>query len=358
MTEVSRSADKREPLLAVDHLCKTFAPRQAWIKRGSSKPIRAVDDVSFTIADGETFGLVGESGCGKTTVLRCLMRAIEPTSGGIHFRSEGSGTVDLAKLSRRQLRPLRHEMQLIFQNPFTSLNPRMRLFDIIGDPLLVGGMSSRKQRIARVGELLELVGLPPQYMWRFAHAFSGGERQRIGIARALAPKPRLLVGDEPVSALDVSVQAQVLNLLRDLQQKFKLTLLLVSHDLGVVRHLCDRVAVMYLGKIVETAPTEALFTSPKHPYTSALLSAAPIADPRIRTASQILPGDVPSPADPPSGCYFHPRCSFAIEACSSTSPSLESVEPGRHAACLRSSEWAAVPEFNQPAANSGAWAQS
>jgi peptide/nickel transport system ATP-binding protein len=339
MADHAATADEQTPLLSVEHLAKFFVPRRRWFGRQDTRPIRAVDDVSFTIADGETFGLVGESGCGKTTVLRCLLRALKPSGGGIRFRSRSSGVVDLANLSHRQLRPLRREMQLIFQNPFTSLNPRMRLLDIIGDPLLVGGMASRKQRIHRVSELLELVGLQSEYMWRYAHAFSGGERQRVGIARALALQPRLIVADEPVSALDVSVQAQILNLLRDLQQRFKLTLLLVSHDLGVVRHLCDRVAVMYLGKIVETATTETLFTKPRHPYTAALLSSAPPADPRQPLTVKILPGEVPSPADPPSGCYFHPRCQFAATACSSTTPALEIFSPGHEVSCLRANEW-------------------
>ena len=336
------SADA-SPLLAVEHLRKVFALRRGWFERGDSPPIRAVDDVSFSIANGETLGLVGESGCGKTTVLRCLLRAIDPTEGSIRFRRQTGAVVDLARLGHRQLRPLRSEIQMIFQNPFTSLNPRMRLIDIVGDPLLVNGMASRKARAARVGELLELVGLPSQYMRRYAHAFSGGERQRIGIARALALQPRLIVADEPVSALDVSVQAQVLNLLRELQQRLKLTLLLVSHDLRVVRHLCDRVAVMYLGRIVETAPTDSLFTAPRHPYTAALLSSAPSTDPRVRSALQVLPGEVPNPASPPSGCHFHPRCRLAIERCPEIVPTSETIAADHQVTCLRAHEWSRVP---------------
>ena len=336
--------EEQPPLLNVDRLRKSFAPRSRWFRRGDVQPVRAVDDVSFTIADGETFGLVGESGCGKTTVLRCIMRAVDPTGGAIRFRTGVGATVDLASLSRRQLRPLRSQMQMIFQNPYTSLNPRMRLLDIVGEPLLVGGMKNRLQRIHRVAELLDLVGLPPLYMWRYAHAFSGGERQRIGIARALALEPRLILADEPIAALDVSIQAQVLNLLRDLRQPLNLAMLFVSHDLGVVRHICDRVAVMYLGKIVEIAPTETLFNTPRHPYTSALLSAVPAVDPRLRSELRVLPGEVPSPASPPSGCYVHPRCHMALNACSINQPLLETLEPNHEAACLRAREWPTAPK--------------
>lgn len=343
MTASERTTPEPTPLLAVERLQKFYAPRPGWLGRGQGAPLRAVDDVSFTLLEGETFGLVGESGCGKTTVLRCIMRAIDPTAGSIRFRTRSAATYDLAALSRRQLRPLRHEVQMIFQNPFTSLNPRMRLFDLVGEPLLVGGLKNRRERIRRVAELLEMVGLPPQYMWRYAHAFSGGERQRIGIARALAPQPRLLVADEAVSALDVSIQAQVLNLLLDLKRRLGLTLLFVSHDLSVVRLVCDRVAVMYLGKIVETAPTETLFQAPRHPYTAALIAAAPVADPRRRSSWKILPGEVPSPAQPPTGCHFHPRCEFAAEDCSATPPTLQTVAGKHQVACLRAQEWTAVP---------------
>ena len=326
------------PLLSVEHLQKLYQPRASWIGHSSTSTIRAIDDISFSIEKGEIFGLVGESGCGKTTALRCILRAINPTSGKILFTTP-RGPIDLTKLSHKQLRPLRSQMQMIFQNPFTSLNPRMRLFDLIGDSLLVHGMTSRQQRIARVAELLELVGLPSQYMWRYPHALSGGERQRIGIARALAPKPQLIVADEPVSALDVSVQAQILNLLRALQQQLNLTLLLVSHDLRVVRHLCDRVAVMYLGRIVETAPTELLYRNPRHPYTAALLASIPPADPRLRTELRVLSGEVPSPESPPSGCCFHPRCQYAAANCTNTVPALEPLALQHYVACLYANEW-------------------
>jgi len=246
--------------------------------------------------------------------------------------------VDVTKLASDQLRPLRREMQMIFQDPFASLNPRMNLLDLVGEPLLVNGVANRKERSDRVADLLRLVGLRPEYMRRFPHAFSGGQRQRIVIARALALNPRLVVADEPVSALDVSVQAQVLNLLLDLQEQLKLTYLFVAHDLSVVRHISDRVAVMYVGRIVEMSPTDELFLAPKHPYTAALLSAVPVADPRIRSKMQPLEGDVPSPSNPPSGCHFHPRCPFATELCRQQAPDLEEVQPNHFVACHRQAE--------------------
>jgi peptide/nickel transport system ATP-binding protein len=294
--------------------------------------VRAVDDVSFTVQEGETLGLVGESGCGKTTTARCILRAVEPSGGQILYRS-GNGIIDLAPLSTAELMPLRKEIQMIFQDPFGSLNPRMTLFDNVGEPLLVNGMRARRERMDRVAELLRLVGLRPEFMHRFPHAFSGGQRQRIGIARALATNPRLVVADEPVSALDVSVQAQVLNLLLELQSRLRLTFLFVAHDLSVVRHICDRVAVMYVGQLVELAPTAALFDRPLHPYTAALMRAVPVPDPRISGADGVLPGEVPSPAAPPSGCYFHPRCAFAQEKCREQVPALREVTPGHLARC-------------------------
>jgi peptide/nickel transport system ATP-binding protein len=248
--------------------------------------------------------------------------------------------VNLAKLSPGQMRPLRSEIQLIFQDPYTSLNPRMRVFDIVGEPLMIHGMTNRAERTDRVAELLRLVGMRPEYMQRFPHAFSGGERQRIGIARALALNPRLVVADEPVSALDVSVQAQVLNLLLELQEQLQLTYLFVAHDLSVVKHITNRVAVMYVGKIVEVAPTERLFAFPKHPYTAALLSAVPVADPRRRGQMIELAGEVANPANPPTGCYFHPRCPFAIDRCKVEVPDLREVEPGRYVSCHRAEELA------------------
>ncbi len=277
--------------------------------------VRAVDDVSFDIRRGETLALVGESGCGKTTTSRCILRAITPTAGEILFQSDDGNVVDVATLPRERLRALRPQMQMIFQDPYSSLNPRMTILNIVGEPLLVNGVQNRQERIDRVEELLKLVGLRPEFMRRYPHAFSGGQRQRIGIARALALNPRLVVADEPVSALDVSVQAQILNLLLDLQERLGLTYLFVAHDLSVVKHLSDRVAVMYVGKIVELAERDQLFSAPKHPYTAALLSAVPKPDPRARARRQPLRGEVANPAAPPSGCYFHPRCPYAIDIC-------------------------------------------
>jgi peptide/nickel transport system ATP-binding protein len=319
-------------LLEVKGLKKHFPIRKGFLKKVVGH-VRAVDDVSFFIRQGETLGLVGESGCGKTTTARCLLRAIDPSDGQILFRNEAGQVVDIAGLPNRQLRPLRREMQMIFQDPYASLNPRMTLLDIVGEPLLINGMKSRRERTERVAELLRLVGLRPEYMRRFPHAFSGGQRQRIVIARALALHPRLVVADEPVSALDVSVQAQVLNLLLQLQERLHLTYLFVAHDLSVVKHITDRVAVMYVGKIVETAPTEQLFTVPKHPYTAALLSAIPAPDPRIRSLEIPLEGEVPSPASPPSGCYFHPRCPYAEPICSQEAPPLREISPNHYTAC-------------------------
>jgi peptide/nickel transport system ATP-binding protein len=254
------------------------------------------------------------------------------------FQTQNGATVDLAKLSRAQLRPLRPQMQMIFQDPYGSLNPRMTLFDIVGEPLLVNGLTNRKERVERVAELLGLVGLRPEYMQRYPHAFSGGQRQRIGIARALSVNPRLVVADEPVSALDVSVQAQILNLMLDLQKRLNLTYLFVAHNLSVVRHICDRVAVMYVGKIVEMADTLELYAAPKHPYTAALMSAVPVADPRIKTGSVELKGEVPSPANPPSGCYFHPRCEFVKDECRARAPEFREISPNHFVACHRADE--------------------
>ncbi len=298
------------PLLRVSGLQKLFPIRKGFLKRTVGY-VRAVDGVDFHIDEGETLGLVGESGCGKTTTARCVLRAIEPTRGEIHMRAADGSVVDLGKLRPKELRALRRQMQMIFQDPFTSLNPRMTLLDLVGEPLLVHGMASRREREERVADLLTRVGLRPEYMRRFPHAFSGGERQRIGIARALALHPRLVVADEPVSALDVSVQAQILNLLVDLQADFRLTYLFVAHDLSVVRYISNRVAVMYVGRIVELAETTEIFETPRHPYTAALLSAVPEPDPRVRSRRIVLQGEVANPAAPPSGCYFHPRCPYA-----------------------------------------------
>src|SRR5512136_1119386 len=325
------------PLLEVKNLRKYFPIRKGFFHKTVGN-VRAVDDVSFFVNAGETLGLVGESGCGKTTTSRCILRAMPPTSGEMLFRTDEGQTVDLSKLNRHDLRPLRPQMQMIFQDPYGSLNPRMTLFDIVGEPLLVNGMARRKEREARVAELLRLVGMRPEYMQRFPHAFSGGQRQRIGIARALSVNPRLVVADEPVSALDVSVQAQILNLMLDLQKRLALTYLFVAHNLSVVKHICDRVAVMYVGKLVELATTEELYQSPKHPYTAALMAAVPAADPRTKTGSVELKGEVPSPANPPSGCYFHPRCEYAVDICRTQAPVFNEITPGHFVACHRADE--------------------
>ena len=329
-------------LLEVKGLTKFFPIRSKGLRRKVIGQVQAVDDVSFKIFEGETLGLVGESGCGKTTTARCIMRALDPTRGEILFSQSDQETVDIAALSNRQMFPLRRDIQMIFQDPYASLNPRMSILDIIGESLLViGGMKDRAERSKRVAELLKLVGLRPEYMQRFPHAFSGGQRQRIVIARALALKPRLVVADEPVSALDVSVQAQVLNLMLKLQQELNLTYLFVAHDLSVVKHFCDRVAVMYLGKIVELASTKSLFEEPMHPYTKALMGAVPEADPRRKAAMVPLTGEVPSPANPPSGCHFHSRCPHATELCKTTMPALEEISSGQFVRCHRAAELAA-----------------
>jgi len=326
-----------QPLLQVRDLQKLFPIRKGFWRRTAGH-VRAVDGVSFDIYEGETLGLVGESGCGKTTTARCILRAVEPTRGQILFRTQTGATVEMLRLNPSELRGLRRDMQMIFQDPFTSLNPRMTLLDIVGEPLLVHGMKSRREREARVAELLRLVGLRAEYMRRFPHAFSGGERQRIGIARALALHPRLVIADEPVSALDVSVQAQILNLLLDLQAELGLTYLFVAHDLSVVKHISNRVAVMYVGRMAEVATTDELFAAPKHPYTAALLSAVPEPDPRLRSQRIVLQGEVANPADPPSGCYFHPRCAYAIERCRTHSPKWEETAPGHFVSCHRAGE--------------------
>lgn len=324
-------------ILEVNHL-KKYYPIQEGLTRKVTGQIFAVDDVSFYLREGETLGLVGESGCGKTTTARCILRILDPTEGEILFRPDPQLEIDLAKMRKSQIRAYRRHIQMIFQDPFSSLNPRMTLFDIVGEPLLVNGLRNRKERQDRVAELLKQVGLRPEYMPRFPHAFSGGERQRISIARALALRPKVIVADEPVSALDVSVQAQILNLMLELQNQLGLAYLFVSHDLSVVRHICDRVAVMYVGKLVEISTTRHLFAKPCHPYTEALLAAVPKADPRLRSERTLLKGDVANPADPPSGCYFHPRCRYATDICREKAPVLKEVGEGNFVSCHRAEE--------------------
>jgi peptide/nickel transport system ATP-binding protein len=324
-------------ILEVKSLKKYFPIRAGFLRKVVGH-VRAVDDVSFHIRRGETLSLVGESGCGKTTTARCLLRAIKPTAGEILFQTEDGSLVDVAQLPRRALRPLRRQMQMIFQDPYSSLNPRMTLFDIIGEPLQIHGVGNNRERRDRVEQLLRMVQLPPEFMRRYPHAFSGGQRQRIGIARALALNPPLIVADEPVSALDVSVQAQIVNLLLELQEELQLSILFVAHDLSVVKHMSHRVAVMYVGKIVEIAETHQLFHNPQHPYTEALLSAVPKPDPRLRSQRIILEGEVADPAHPPSGCYFHPRCRYAVERCKVETPALREITPGHQVSCHRAEE--------------------
>lgn len=320
-----------EMLLQVKDLKKYFPVERGLFKRVVGN-VKAVDGVSLYIKNRETFGLVGESGCGKTTTGRCILRAIEPTSGEILFNDEDAGWVNVPELEKEELKELRRHMQMIFQDPYSSLSPRMTLVQIVGEPLTVAGIKGSELE-ERVAYLLELVGLRPEYMRRYPHAFSGGQRQRIGIARALALNPRLIVADEPVSALDVSIQAQVLNLLQDLQQRFGLTYLFIAHNLAVIQHISDRVAVMYVGKLVEVAETNELFIHPMHPYTEALMSAVPKPDPRLKMDRILLEGGVADPANPPPGCYFHPRCRYARERCSVEEPVLKDVGGEHFVSC-------------------------
>jgi len=320
------------PMLEVTQLKKHFPIRRGFLRKVVGH-VKAVDDVSFYVNQGETLGLVGESGCGKTTTGRCILRAHDPTAGQILYNDPQLGKVDIAQLEIEQLFHIRRSIRMIFQDPYASLSPRMTLLEIVGAPLRAMGLSHGKELEDRVAEMLTLVGLRPEYMRRYPHAFSGGQRQRIGVARALAPNPKFVVCDEPVSALDVSVQAQILNLLKDLQDQMGLTYLFVAHDMSVVAHICDRVAVMYVGKLVEMASTAELFSSPKHPYTEALMSAIPVPDPRPRTKRILLTGEVANPANPPSGCYFHPRCSYVKDICKTEDPQLKEISPGHFAKC-------------------------
>lgn len=323
--------DQHETILEVRSLKKYFPIEKGFFRRTVGH-VKAVDDVSFKLHRGEVLGLVGESGCGKTTLGRCILRAINPTSGEILLKTRDEQTVDIAALGKKELRLLRKEMNMVFQDPFSSLSPRMPVLDIIGEPLWAQGIRGAALE-ERVRQLASLVGLNAGHLNRYPNAFSGGQRQRIGIARALATNPNLIVADEPVSSLDVSIQAQILNLLQDLKEELNLTYLFVAHDLSVVEHIADRVAVMYVGKIVEIGSTEELYLQPKHPYTEALLSAVPKPDPRIIENEIILQGEVANPANPPSGCYFHPRCKYAQDICRSTVPPLQETSPGHYAAC-------------------------
>ncbi len=318
-------------LLEVKDLRKYFPIRQGILRRTIGH-VKAVDGLSFDVERGETLGLVGESGCGKTTASRCLLRLITPTSGNFTF---GDEQINLAKLTNKQMRPFRRRIQMIFQDPQSSLNPRMTVANIVGEPLRVNRTVQKNELQDRIVELLESVGLKSQDMRRYPHAFSGGQRQRIGIARALALNPELIVADEPVSALDVSVQAQILNLLAELREKFQLSYIFIAHDLSVVRHISDRVAVMYLGKIVEISDSETLYQSPKHPYTEALISAVPLPDPKEQRKRELirLEGDVPDPSQPPTGCYFHPRCRYATDICKQETPELREITTGVKVAC-------------------------
>lgn len=337
----------QQNILRVEHLCKDFVSHKTII--------HAVDDVSFTVRQGETVGIVGESGCGKTTLGRMIVRAIPSTSGKVIYTAADGQEYDLQALSKKELKKIRREVQMIFQDPYSSLDPRMTVFDIISEPLRANFKDMSKAEMeTRVKQIAEKVGLNPSYLKRYPHAFSGGQRQRIGIARALVLLPRLIVCDEAVSALDVSVQAQVVNLLRDLQEEMGLTYLFISHDLSVIEHISDHVGVMYLGRMAEYAPAGALFRQPMHPYSEALLSAIPIADPSIKLERIPLEGEIPNPANAPSGCFFHPRCRYCTDRCSQERPESSQIDPERSTACMRIHELSLqglpIDQINQAAA--------
>jgi oligopeptide/dipeptide ABC transporter ATP-binding protein len=334
--ENSAVKTQKTELVRVRHLVKHFPVEN------SNDVVRAVDDVSFDIFAGETLGLVGESGCGKSTVGRCLLRLYEPTSGDVFFEGQ-----NIVGLPNNQMQTLRREMQIIFQDPYASLNPRLSILSTVSEPLKIHGIGNKTEREERVADLLKKVGLDPAYMFRYPHEFSGGQRQRIGIARALALNPKLIIADEPVSALDVSIQAQVVNLLQDLQSEFGLTYLFISHGLAVVEHISKRVAVMYLGKIVEISEGRELYDNPLHPYTRALLSAIPVPDPKKKRERIVLQGDVPTPINPPSGCRFRTRCPLAIEDCAKVVPELREIETDHFAACIRVKGYETAPSLER-----------
>jgi oligopeptide transport system ATP-binding protein len=335
---------EKNRILSVRHLVKNFPVEN------SDDVVQAVSDVSFDIIEGETLGLVGESGCGKSTVGRCLLRLHEPTSGEVHFLGR-----NIVGLPHKEMQALRREMQIIFQDPYASLNPRLSIRSIVSEPLKIHNIGNKATQNAKVEDLLAKVGLDPKYADRYPHEFSGGQRQRIGIARALALNPKLIICDEPVSALDVSVQAQVVNLLQELQEEFGLTYLFISHGLAVVEHISDRVAVMYLGKIVEICSASDLYENPLHPYTQALLSAIPIPDPNIKRNRIVLKGDVPTPINPPSGCRFRTRCPIAIDACANIDPELRELRPGHFAACIRADGYDTAPPKSETIARPQAY---
>lgn len=330
--QVTSGQTDSRPILEIRNLKKYFPIRTGFFQRITGN-VKAVDGVSFSVQENDVLGIVGESGCGKTTLGRTILRLYDPSEGEILYRASDGSVTDIAPLPNRETKPFRREMRMIFQDPFSSLNPRFPVKDIIAEPLIIQRECKGQELEDRVAALMRRVGLDPDYMRRYPHEFSGGQRQRIGLARTLCLNPRLIVGDEPVSALDVSIQAQVLNLIVELKEEFGLTLLFIAHDLSVVEHISDRIMVMYVGKCVEIAPTSEVLGNPLHPYTEALISAVPPADPDIRSKRILLQGDVPSPADPPSGCVFHPRCRYAKPVCSQETPELREVQPGHFAAC-------------------------